>query len=675
MKNKIKVALLSGLLLVTASCNDYFDTVPGERMTLESVFQSKELTEKFLANVYSYIPDEHNQRQGGSTVGVWTAASSEAEFTWSGVNSNEVNNGAVNATSGWVNRWWIEYYKGIAKAGIFMENVNKNPELTDELKVQYYNEARALRAIYYFWIFKIYGPFVILDKVYPADATNEEMNLPRNSVDECISFIDSELAAVRSNLNVAHSGGEFTPILVGHINRDIVDAVRSQLWLYAASPLFNGNSFYRSLVNADGKQLFPQTEDNTKWEKARNYAGDFLKTYTNYKLVTLDANGEAVTDMKKVDPYNSVRSAVYWESVTPNSEMILYRKDGSHSVFYYDMTPYHKGASGSYKGGTGKDATQEMVDLYFMKDGRRIDDWIADGTYPDYPLNTDLGDDIYDYLKYGEGYNDPITGRTYIAARTGKDVLAQYYDREARFYADITFNNQKWLATDATIYTGLARDGNSGMDAASNDYSRTGYVVRKAATSKAWTAAEGNIILIRLPEIYLNYAEALAECQNRGIAPQASSGVSDQYQTAIDYVNMIRARAGIPGYSFTAGTTDARGLTCIQIDKDYTSIMNVIRRERTIELAFDNQRYFDVRRWKVAGMAQGDGWVYPTYHRGGEGGDTYGLSYDRAEYDGFYIKKPFETRSYSERMNLFPIPQADINRNPLMRQNTGWMSE
>ncbi len=98
----------------------------------------------------------------------------------------------------------------------------------------------------------------------------------------------------------------------------------------------------------------------------------------------------------------------------------------------------------------------------------------------------------------------------------------------------------------------------------------------------------------------------------------------------------------------------------------------MLRRERTIELAFENHRYFDVRRWKVAGMAQGDGWVYPVYHKGGEGGDFWGMDPQAYEFKGFYHKRVFETRVYTERINLFPIPQDDINRGKLLKQNTGW---
>lgn len=666
MKSRLKYILVAALGMVAAtSCNDYFDTVPGEETTLEKTFQSKALTQQYLAHVYSFIPDEHLQRNGGQsqTAGVWMAGCSEAEFVWSSVRSNEINNGALNATSGWANRWWIEYYKGIACANTFMAHINENQELTEAERNRYYNEARALRAIYSFYNFRIYGPFVIRDTDLAPDASSDEMNMARASVDECVEWLSEELRQAAEGLPRQREGESYWE----HITRDVAEAYRAMVWLYAASPLFNGNRYYAGLVNEDGKVLFPQSVDNTKWQKARDLTKQWLTDYPEYILTLRDPSNNPVTDVKKADPYVSLRAYQHCTAVPPVEEVIFYRRDGAHSMYAYDRTPYHNGASNDYKGGTGINPTQEMVDLYFMADGTRIDDSedyqeynYGPGSDKEYP-----GDDIVndEYLLYRKKCTEPLLKRTTFIDGT-KEVHGMYYNREPRFYTDITFNQQKWLSATA-IYSGLAYDGNSGAGCAGHDYSHTGYVVRKGATTGSWMAFNGIITLMRVAEIYLNYAEALCECANAGI------GGTAQYEEALEYVNKIRARAGIPGYAFSAGK-DLRGLVCIEIPKDYESVRNVIRRERTIELAFENHRYFDVRRWKVSTQAVGDGWVYPTYHQGGEGGDFYGMDANANELGGFYKKVVFENRVFTERGNLFPIPQADINRCDRMRQNTGW---
>jgi hypothetical protein len=679
MKAKLSYIIGAALGLIGATaCSDYFDTVPGEETTLDKTFASKALTQQYLAHIYSYIPDEHDQRFGGSagTAGVWTGGCSEAEYSWDFVCSQEINNGAINATSSWANRWWIEYYKGITQANTFLQHIDENNELTVEERERYRNEARALRAIYSFYIFRIYGPFVIRQDVIEPDASADEMNLARNTVDECVNWISDELTQAAAGLPTQSEGEGYW----GHITRDIAEAYRAIVWLYAASPLFNGNTYYQPLTNADGTQLFPQTYDATKWQKARDYTKQWLTDYPDYTLTLRDPSGNPVSDVSKADPYVSVRAYQYCQAVPPVEEIIFYRKDGDHSVFYYERTPYHNGASSDYKGGTGVAVTQEIVDLYAMNDGMPIDDsedyqeynyGPGSKPYKDYPGDEVVNDD---YLLYKTKCVEQNLKRTTFIDGS-REVHGMYYNREPRFYSDITFNEDKWLSATA-IYSGLAFDGNSGFAIANHDYSHSGYVVRKGATTGAWGSGSGVTTLLRVAELYLNYAEALCECANAGI------GGTDQYEEALSYVNLIRARAGIPGYALTDGKTDARNKTCINITKlsnnaglsTYEQVRNVIRHERTIELAFENNRYFDVRRWKVSTMENGDGWVYPLYHQGGEGGEFWGMDSQSPELSGFYNKKVFETRVYSERANLFPIPQADINRSDLMRQNTGWSS-
>ena len=78
-------------------------------------------------------------------------------------------------------------------------------------------------------------------------------------------------------------------------------------------------------------------------------------------------------------------------------------------------------------------------------------------------------------------------------------------------------------------------------------------------------------------------------------------------------------------------------------------------------------------------MAQGDGWIYPSYHKGGEGGDMIGFNVDNAGSTAeqtnqlnFYKRLKVQHRIYTKRMSFFPIPQLDINRNRQLVQTTGW---
>jgi len=137
-------------------------------------------------------------------------------------------------------------------------------------------------------------------------------------------------------------------------------------------------------------------------------------------------------------------------------------------------------------------------------------------------------------------YLDPVTGR--LLAPAG--VLNAWVNREPRFYADITFDGQRWLNTsEGVVYTSTQFSGNSGKGVgSSNDYTKTGYVVRKSAPLGNWREGNRINIQLRLAQIYLDYAEALSE---------SDPGNPD----ILKYVNLIRERAGIPFVRWRSAAT------------------------------------------------------------------------------------------------------------------------
>ena len=129
---------------------------------------------------------------------------------------------------------------------------------------------------------------------------------------------------------------------------------------------------------------------------------------------------------------------------------------------------------------------------------------------------------------------------------------------------------------------------------------------------------------------------------------------------------------------------DARGETRIDLGNlTQDLVRKVIYRERIIELAFENKYYFDVRRWGVADMAHGDGWVYPSWHQGGEGGQMVGFNVNNLGTEeeqanvslNFYKRVETQTRVFTKRMSFLPIPQEEVNRDRNIVQNTGWETD
>ena len=93
---------------------------------------------------------------------------------------------------------WKSWFSGIHEAAVFTENVDQAP-LTVTERNQWKAEARALRAIYYFYLVRTYGPVPLLEKDFPMDTPSDELQLPRNTVDECFDFIVSELKGAQND--------------------------------------------------------------------------------------------------------------------------------------------------------------------------------------------------------------------------------------------------------------------------------------------------------------------------------------------------------------------------------------------------------------------------------------------------------------------------------------------
>lgn len=647
MKNIFKIGVV-GLLMIggLSSCNDFFDGIPGEQYDLESTFANRQRTEQFLNNVYSYVPDETQERYPNQNRGgIWTGGSLEADITWTWNITNEWTMGSVYASSSWINYWFIEYYKGISKASTFIANVDKCAEASANDRLVWKAQARALRAYFYFLLFRSYGPIVMLgEEAIPLDTPLSDLLKERNSVDECVDWIASEFDKAAADLPVKYDGTN-----LGRFDQASCKAFKAKLLLYAASPLFNCNPTYAEVRNTDGKQLFPQdaSQEQAKWERARDAYKEFFDNYVpNYYSLYTTTNSDGEIDFYQ--SYRDVTSGTFYDD--SNTEQIFVRLL-DHTMHTYELTPYHNQVDdSSLRGGLGFGTTQEMVDLFFTDKGLRI---VEDPDYKEYE-----GVPTEEFYGSDHDYNNPRNpDYNFFLANTNK-TLKQWENREPRFYVCITYNGSTWVNQTSNygkITTELNHNGNSGDVAASWDAPYTGYGVRKMAPENQ-TSGLHSCNLLRLADMYLGYAETLSAC--------------GQYDEAMKYVNAVRARAGIPGYGNNGGK-DSNGFDYIAYPVNRDDVDKRIRRERLIELSYEWNRYFDVRRWKVADMAVGDDWIYPSYHKGGEGGEIHGMNYTQ-DPPQFFEKVVTESRVFDTRHYLFPIPEQDIRRNPKMVQNYGW---
>jgi hypothetical protein len=176
----------------------------------------------------------------------------------------------------------------------------------------------------------------------------------------------------------------------------------------------------------------------------------------------------------------------------------------------------------------------------------------------------------------------------------------------------------------------------------------TGYFERKylpeEIKKQTTTTSYHNWIYFRLAEMYLDYAEAI----NEVYGPDNDGGLG---MTARKAVNTVRERSGVVDLP-------------VDLSGDKASMRVRIQRERAIELCFEEQRWWDARRW--SGGAQGElatSWF---------GGPFYKVTITKSGSTVAYSEDTYFTRIYKPINNLYEIPISEMYKNPLFVQNPGY---
>ena len=619
--------LLIALLCFVSSC-DYLgvsDQLVGGLQNTEQVFDNVSYTKRWYANVFAGIPDYSgiNSVNVGAFKNPWTGMCDELVVGYG--NSSKYNNSDRNAANMGFHRYG-DCYKYIRQANIFLQKAHpimttgtQGDQLLEDELTQMKANVRFMRAFYHYLLFEQYGPIILVkDKIYNA---TEDQDVPRNTVDEVIEYIDSELTAVASELTQE-------PIFEDKDYRawptkGVALAVRAKLWLYAASPLLNGG--YRealSVTNPDGTRLFPDY-DAGKWEKALAACKDFIdyaeagryELYKEYK----DDNGAVIDPDKSVyNLFQKYTHEIIW--ATANNDW------GGMNGDAFDR----RIAPRCEKNGLGSTGvTQELVDAFYMKDGFPVS---ATAYLPQSILYQEEGYGTY------KDQNDNFSKKY-----TNVTVSNRYLNREPRFYNTVFFNGRQWPVScnQVLFYNG----GNSGVQ--EGQATLTGYMLFKrfnrsvSLTNPGVASQFRPSIIFRLADFYLMYAEAANE-------------VNPNDARVLKYLNLVRERAGLPDIETL--NPAIRGNQELQ--------RAAIQRERQIELATEGQRYFDVRRWMIAdknGEGRQNGYVH--------GMNVRGESNDK---EGFNRIVEASQIVFNRKMYLYPMPDSEMRKTKNLVQNPGW---
>lgn len=631
MKNLIKYFTMgcfaAGTLLCT-SCEDFLDRQEDENLTFDEIWLSRNYVRQYWLNCMSFLPNFDGSFIGDSDP--YLGASDECTITYDRA-YRYINFGTWNAST--VPYYKMDsYYQGIRECNIFMQNVYNctDPDVTKAELDKWYWQARFARAYYYFLMMCDYGPvFLVGDELLDFTASTEELYRPRNTWEQCVDYVVSEMTECDKADAVQLQYGETE---YGLATKGTCRAVISRLLLYSARDLFNGNTLYRDLRNPEtpdfpeqsGQNLFPQTYEANKWLKAADAAKAVMDLgYSLYR---------AGNDNPYEDYYGIT-------NVTWNSELIWTNRYNNR--YYWGINTVPAGVSGY--GGVGP--TQQQVDAYAMKTGiYPITGYESDGTPIADPAS---GYNVAAELELST-WNYPSSGWSLIG---NYDVTApnMYKDREPRFYVTVFFGGNYWLAGSSSYGPISFASGGNGNQ--SHDYPKSGYLVNRFydhtlnSTQGNW----GNITfpVFRLGEIYLNFIESVLECKNRGVALP-----DDYYDEAMRVWADLRDRAGL------APITD------VYPGANTAQLIDLCRKERRVELAFERHRYFDTRTWMIAPETDG-GPMYGMNTNATAGGST-------NTPEEFWQRTVFETRVFNNNHYLYPFSQRELDRNRLLVQNYGW---
>ncbi|WP_316827961.1 RagB/SusD family nutrient uptake outer membrane protein [Pedobacter miscanthi] len=623
-----------------ASCKKYLDVTPDDIGTLDYAFRNRNEAENYLYSCYAYL-----QRMNDMATNPGFTTSSELIYSntldnFQGFNPTGFNllRGTQTAAKPGLNTWdgqegSYSLWRSIRICNIMLENIDKPIDLGAAEKKRWIAETKFLKAYYHYVLFKMYGPIPLVKTNLAINSTTDEVRVKRAPVDETIDYIVSLLDEAAADLppEITSQATE-----LGRVTSVIALSVKADVLATAASPLFNGNPDYVSFRDKDGLSLFPAAYDAQKWKKAADAAkiaitaaeAQGIKLYTFNSPSTVGRLSDSIK--RELDVQNAV--AEKWEL---NPEIIW----ASNPEFNYQgfSTPRltANSAVNNFSNPSTFSAPISTQELFYTVNGIPINE---DKTWDYAGRNT---------IKAGDN-----ASRYYI--QQGYETIKGHFARESRFYADIAFDGGIWFGNGRNnqddpakpLYYVSARG--SGFAAPSDNIrlNITGYWPKKLVSyasvyDDGFQTSPFRLPLIRLAGLYLLYAEALNE-------------VNGPTAEVFTYLDKVRQRAGLQGVqvSWTNFSKNPNKFNT----KD--GLRQIIHQERRIELCFEGQSGWDLRRWKELQAVLSN--------------PIQGWSINNAEAVNYYRPTTQFIPVFGLKDYLWPIRSSDLVVNPNLVQNPYW---
>lgn len=641
--------MAAAALFAASSCsdlkfgNDFLEKAPGADMTLEQIFSSKLYAERELIGAYASLRTcltvhsnngNYEFQNGGNKIG-WDNLDTmtdlmQSHCTWGGViktyYAGTYNAEAENEGSGKFGFLPDQEgaWTGIRRAWIFINNVDRVPDMTDEEKKVRKGEARMIIALQMHEMLRHFGGVPILDD-YATPDNEMTADYSRKTVRQCVDLIVNmcEQAAKELPWTVADADN-------GRMTAAGALALKARVLQLAARPLFNASTPYlqaqeptaanKASVKEDpGLMTWLGSYKQENWQAVADACEDFFKKNTEngdaYRMVmpqTNDAEG-----------YRQAFSTCYADRESP--EIIIHTGraiptySNTYHRFYFGLTDQGQAGRG-YGGGC---VTLNFVDMFTA----------ADGTPSDY--RKWLSDHGHD----GTVYNNPFTGK------------------DPRLYETVLIAGDRYRIRCAETWIDGLEHGSS-----ANPKCATGFIIRKFLWdyNDEFLNKATNSAYIRLPELYLMYAEALNEL--------------GRSQEALSWLNKTRTRVGLPEMTLP----NAAKLHSGQALPDYPEcslkgdkyLREEILDERAREFCFEEVRWFDIAFWKREDLMRKILYGIQITRKSGsfEEGNLVLTYSDPSKMDQGRIWQD----KFSPKWFLSAFPSDEINKGYGLVQNPGW---
>ena len=621
INKNIKLYILIFTTIFAASCKKDFLNVesPGQ-VPAESVWKDPATAQAFVNDIYNGLG------VGGFSEQMLASVSDEALFTHPTRGIDLVNNATINpSTLGWVDDTWAykQMYNRIRACNITIEKITSgdNGLSSQSLKDQLLGEAYFLRAYYYQQLLRFYGAVPLITKIYVLD---DNYNVKRNTYEECVNFIVKDCDEASRLL----TGKTLDK---GRTTATAALALKSRVLIYAASDLHDRAKLTSKITGIAAQKLdflsYASGSQADRYRLAQTAAKAVMDLGTGYKL-NLSAPA-SITDGQL--NYKSIAmggaSKAPGIDATASSELIFAR----YFIIQNNIKHAQQNGPNGYHNWAGNTPIGLLVDDYEMKDGSKF------------------------------SWTNTI------------QKANPYQDRDPRFYATVLYDGAGWKPRDkasgnvdpaSQIQTGIydlmdnsGRIDFKGLDTRASSIenwngSWTGYYYHKfidpdPAIVDASMSQNVPWPFFRYTEAVFNYIEASIEL--------------GELSNATTWLNKIRFRAGMPAVTAT----------------DQDGLREAYRHERRIEMAYEEQRYHDTRRWLIAGETLGRKTTYIKVTGKFKPGKTMSAPYhyDNTIYDYTYtpvVENAQENRSWNDKLYFRPFSRDEVNKNNALEQNPGY---